>query len=465
MNERSIRQMRRKFILVSAISYVAVMLLISGLLYASNLIITRMEIRSVLSYIADNNGFLDETEEYDPADDGEYPASGEDASETAKDGAAAADTEALTGETGDSSEGGSGRHTLRDLTLRDLFYSNLARQSKEFSYTTRYFAVIFDEDGSVRDVQTSHIAAVSRDDAIYYAQLAQKRFFRFGTYGVYYYLVRGRDDGSTIVVFLDSTSEIATSNRLLYLAMILIFVGSIITILLLRIHSWKIIQPEIRAAKRQKQFITNASHELKTPLAVIRANTEVEQMINGENEWNQSTMRQVERMTGLINNLVMIVRAQEQEGRTQRTTIDISKAVSETVQTFRPVAGQDQKTLTENIASPVSYLADESQIRQLASLLIDNAIKYCDEGGEIHVALSQRGRTVRLEVSNAYADGAGKDYSRFFDRFYRQDASHNTERGGYGIGLSIAESLVQSYNGTISAAWKDGVITFTCVLR
>ena len=111
-------------------------------------------------------------------------------------------------------------------------------------------------------------------------------------------------------------------------------------------------------------------------------------------------------------------------------------------------------------------MAAESDIRQLATLLLDNAVKYCDQGGTITIALDEgRGKSVRLTVSNTYAEGADTDTTRFFDRFYRKDESHNVDRGGYGIGLSIAESLLTGYNGTLDASWKDGVITFTCVLK
>lgn len=139
--------------------------------------------------------------------------------------------------------------------------------------------------------------------------------------------------------------------------------------------------------------------------------------------------------------------------------------VSETADTFKAVAETDGKTLKKEIPDGISLTGIESELRQLCTLLIDNAIKYCDENGQILVKLERRSRAARLVVSNSYAAGAGVNYSRFFDRFYRQDQSHNVDKGGYGIGLSIADSLVQKYHGTIDASWKDGVIRFTCILK
>ena len=108
--------------------------------------------------------------------------------------------------------------------------------------------------------------------------------------------------------------------------------------------------------------------------------------------------------------------------------------------------------------------AQEGQIKQLASLLIDNAIKYCDDKGTIHVSLSKKGKNIRLTVDNDYKDGANVDCSRFFERFYRAEESHGGEKAGYGIGLSIAESIVKRYKGTIHASWNNGIIRFTCKL-
>ena len=176
-------------------------------------------------------------------------------------------------------------------------------------------------------------------------------------------------------------------------------------------------------------------------------------------------MRQVDRMTGLIQNLVMITRAQEQDNRQDRVETDISKAVQETVHTFAPVAAQDGKKLETDIPDGLSMLAEEGQIRQLVSLLVDNAIKYCDAGGTIQVSLSRKGRNgMRLVVSNNYAAGKDVDFSKFFERFYREDKSHNQDKGGYGIGLSIAENLVAQYHGSIRAEFHDGVISFICTL-
>ncbi|MBQ6903385.1 MAG: sensor histidine kinase, partial [Lachnospiraceae bacterium] len=158
--------------------------------------------------------------------------------------------------------------------------------------------------------------------------------------------------------------------------------------------------------------------------------------------------------------------SREQENRGKREQTDISAAVRESVSPFEAMMAQQGKTLETAIADGVTLVTDGSAVRQLVTLLTDNAVKYCDAGGVIRIALEQnkRGRGALLTVSNSYADGQGVDTSRFFDRFYRQDESHNIDRGGYGIGLSIAKSICENCGGSIEAMWRDGVISFICQL-
>ena len=212
----------------------------------------------------------------------------------------------------------------------------------------------------------------------------------------------------------------------------------------------------------------NASHELKTPLAVIRSNTEMEEIVSGESEWTQSTIRQVDRMNSLIQNLVMISKSREMEGRTELAKINASEAVAQTARDFASRAETEGKTLLQDIVPDLELTADGSQLRQLTMILLDNAVKYCDANGNIAIRLEPAAKWgkkgIRLTVSNDYAAGKDVDYTRFFDRFYREDKSHNIDTGGYGIGLSIAEHICEQYKGSIRADWRDGKIFFICDL-
>lgn len=460
MSEKSIQRLKKKFIATSMCSFLLVMLFIAGCIYGVNLALTRVQIRHVMHYIEENDGVLPVT-----GDSGAGTAGKNDASDKGTD---AADSKEDSGEKDLIDNGTIDYDTDGDVItqLQNLFGINTAGSSSpEFYYATRYFSVIFDQNGSVTHVLTSHIASIEDEGAVAFARQMQKRFFRFGSYGDFYYDVAERTDGGTIVTVLDCSAQIAMSRRIIMISLVLIGAGMLISFLLLRVWAEHLVRPEIRNAEMQKSFITNASHELKTPLAVIRANTEMQEMSGQESEWTHSTMRQVDRLTGLIQNLVTITRAQEKDAKEDRVPTDFTAAVRETVDSFMPVAEQDGKEMTTDIQDNVRMTAHEGDLRQLATLLIDNAIKYCDDGGTIRVSLCTKGRkgqNILFSVSNTYAAGKDTDYTRFFERFYRGDESHNTERGGYGIGLSIAQSLMERYHGDITASWADGVITFLC---
>ena len=454
MNSNKIEKLQKKFMLVAGLSFFIFMLLMGGLMYLSSLLTTQREVRMVMNYLIENDGDLGTG----------MRKSGETLQEELEDEASQdkEQTDEDKEETSEIDDSKKDPSVTEDSWHKYFGVGSWMYNSAEFPYSTRYFAVIFSDSDEVKAVKTNHIAGVEPEEAEKYARAAMERRLKFGIYDGYYYQVAEREEGGTIVVYLESLRQIDSVNRLLYTALTLIGIGSIVTLFLVRFFSKQIVKKEMESMELQNRFMTNASHELKTPLAVIKANTEVEQMLNGENEWNQSTMRQVERMTGLIQNLIRIVRAEEQENTEPVQRIDASAIITDTVKTFEPLASQEGKQLDQEIDASVSCFMRESDLRQLLSLFLDNAIKYCDEKGRIFVSLKAKGKNMKLSVSNSYAEGEKTDYSRFFERFYRKDESHNIEKGGYGIGLSIAESIVKQYHGSIMANWKDGEIFFHC---
>ena len=429
MNASAIRKLRRNFVLIAMLAFISMMAFTGGLINISNSAQTRRTTQDLLDYII--------------VHEGDFPQSEEEASETAV-----------------SVEGVS----------EAISYDTLESEMPEFQYSTRFYAVLYDRAGRVREVKLNHIHSVDRELALTSAEMIRSLHHPFGGFGQYYFYKKAAyEDGRSIVVVLDASSQIRANQDTTRSTLFICGVGILISFLTVLAVSGRIIRPEIENARRQKMFITNASHELKTPLAVIRANTELEEMLNGENEWTQSTLRQVDRLNGLIQNLVMIARAQETEDADLVRDVDVSTLVLDTVKPYNSLAQQEEKTLEIEISPNLHMTADESRIRQLATILVDNAFKYCDEKGSIFISLSRArlSRQIRFTVSNSYANGKGVDYNRFFERFYREDSSHNSDgndRGGYGIGLSIAESICGQYKGSIRASWKDGLITFACLL-
>jgi len=434
MSEKAIKRLKNKFIVTAMVSFFVVMTFIAGCIYVFNALMTRGQIRDNIEYIVENDGVLpmqyESIESENTSDNGDTIANKNDFV----------------------------------VQLEKLFGVESEYFSDEFYYSTRYFAVTFTEEGDVERVITSHTAAVEGNQAVTYANTVMKRWLKFGSYDDYYYMVADRDNGGQIVVVLDCSTQVSINRRLVLLACILIGMGMVISTAVIKSWAGRIIQPEIKNAELQKAFITNASHELKTPLAVIKANTEMLEMMGTENEWTQSTMRQVDRLTGLVQNLVLVTKAGEKDSKEDRVETDFTAIVKDTAKSFEPVATSDGKTMELSIADGIVMLAHEGDIRQIATLLIDNAIKYCDKNGKIVVGLGtdKKHKNIYLRVSNDYESGAGIDYNRFFDRFYRGDQAHNIDKEGYGVGLSIAQGLMERYHGDIKANWRDGVITFTC---
>ena len=435
MSASSIRRLQKRFILLSMASLAIVIFIISGLMNIGNLITSRTAIKLLLTEICDNRGILPELsdEEIREFEEGEAETSYTD--------------------------------TLHyDLLSIFGVDRNVDALAPGYRDSTRFFAVLFNADDTLKEVKTERISAINTDAAVDLAKLAKDQGEGFGRSGAFYYKFDRYRDGSSIVVYMDCTAEIRAYLRVFYISMIIGLSLLLFAFPVICFFSNRAVRPEIRNAERQRQFITNASHELKTPLSVIRANTELLELMEGENEWIESTLRQVDHMNDLIKNLVQLSRSEETVDRSAMTEINVTEALRETVETFTPVATQAGKTLTADIQDEIHIVADRDTVEQLASLLIDNAIKYCDEDGTVSVNAAKKGKGIRLVVSNTYAEGKNQEYSRFFDRFYRADTSHSEQKKGYGIGLSIAQNIVQMYRGSIDVSWKDGVISFTCMI-
>lgn len=343
---------------------------------------------------------------------------------------------------------------------------------EEATFGLRFFTVTFDELGEIVEVDLSHVASVSRQDALEAAAVAADpwRLAPLGRYGYYIYK-EGPAEHGTMAVFLDCSIQIANAGATLRNTLVICLAALIVTFVVVLFLSRRAIRHEVENARQQQQFMTNAGHELKTPIAVIRANTELTEMMSGETEWTQSTLRQVDRLEGLVRDLMTIVRGEERaqneadQGR-GLTVFDVTTVVGQAVDSFKALAQQNGVGLESSLAEGASVRGNEASLEQLTCLLVDNAIKYCDEGGTVTVRLSKPliGRGCTLAVSNDFAEGSNVDYRRFFERFYRADEAHENQQG-YGIGLSVAESICQRYHGSIKASWKAGIITFTCVLK
>jgi len=348
----------------------------------------------------------------------------------------------------------------------------------ETKYEVRYFSITLDQDDEIVNVNDENIAAIDDDD---YANIVSKisdntvllnRLRSIILYDdsdrgiivynsiAYAYIVKSLQDGCTKITFMDCTSRMAYTYFFSRFSMIIGLISMLLLICVLSFFAKKAVAPISKNIEAQKRFITNASHELKTPLAVISANTEVIEMINGKSEWTESTVKQVNKMSDLISRLVVLSKLEEAHDIVM-TEVNLSKEALDVADSFRSVAETSDIMLVQDIEDDVIINSDEHGAHELVSILVDNAVKYCDEGGNVTLSLHKRGKGFTLAVSNTYKEGKGVDYSRFFDRFYREDESHNSEKKGYGIGLSMAESLCSKFKWKITVTYKEDTIYFT----
>ena len=227
--------------------------------------------------------------------------------------------------------------------------------------------------------------------------------------------------------------------------------------------SRRAIAPIARSFEKQRQFVTNAGHELKTPLAIIRANTEAMELHQGQTKWSRNILDQIQRLTGLMEHLLTLARLDE-AALPPAQPVDLSKLAQGACQSFREAAALGGISLREEILPDLTVQASREQMDQLLSILLDNAVKYTDPQGEITLSLAPEGGKVRLQVKNRPAQIPQGDLARLYDRFYRDDAARTQGSGGYGIGLSAAQAIVRAWKGTLSAH-REGEDTMVFTAR
>lgn len=326
--------------------------------------------------------------------------------------------------------------------------------SPELPYESRYFSVLLKENGQTVSVDTGKIAAIDSHTAISYAQQIYQSGKTKGFVNNYRYLCVKEANG-TRIIFLDCGRNLTTFHSFLWASCAISLFGLLAVFLLMLLFSGRIIKPVSVSYEKQKQFITDAGHELKTPISIIDADTEVLGMELGENEWLQDIRRQTERLATLTGDLISLSRMEEQ-APLQMLTFPFSDMVEETAHSFLARAKQQNKSLALSVEPMLSVCGDEKALTQLVTILLDNALKYSDDSGHITLSLSHSGKLVRLTVENSSAPIDAAQLSQLFDRFYRGDRSRSSQTGGYGLGLSIARAIVQAHKGKIAASSPDG---------
>lgn len=333
--------------------------------------------------------------------------------------------------------------------------------SPETPFESRFFSVLLGEDGQAIQIDTGQIAAVDEEEAVVYAQNVSASGRSSGFWGNYRYLLCDDEQG-VLIIFLDCGRSLSSFRSTLLTSVLLALFGLVSVLVLLLILSKRIVWPVAESYEKQKQFITDAGHELKTPMTIISADADLAEMECGENQWISDIRRQAQRLTGLTNDLIYLSRMEEEQPKLQIIVFPLSDVVEEMAQSFQSLAKSQEKEFFLHIQPMLSFAGDEKSMRQLLSILLDNALKYSPAGGQLKLVLEKQGRTIVLAVSNTSAQPVDQDkLSHLFDRFYRTDQSRSSQTGGYGLGLSIARSIVLAHKGKIRVESADGrTLTF-----
>lgn len=338
------------------------------------------------------------------------------------------------------------------------------RFSPETPYESRYFSVLIDESGNIIRADTRRIFSVDSESAGEYAEKVYASGNKSGFIDEYRYL-QSAEGSFTRVIFLDCGRKLDGFYTYLWISIGMTLAGLAVMFMVIVFFAGKIVRPMAESYEKQKQFITDAGHEIKTPLTIINANIDLLEDDPEDADCLQDIRQQAQRLTALTNDLVYLARMEETDRPPEMTDIAVSEIISETAAAFRAPALRQEKEFICKIKPGLFMTGNDKAIRQLVNIMLDNALKYSPEGGKIEIRFEQVRRTLQLNVCNTTEAALNaEELEHVFDRFYRMDKSRNSATGGHGIGLSIAKAIVEAHKGTIRAWSQDGSsFNITCV--
>ena len=327
--------------------------------------------------------------------------------------------------------------------------------SPEVPYESRFFTVTVSADGKIQNTDLSRIISVDENSVKDYTDKALSSKSARGFINGFRYL-KTYGENETKIYFLDHGRKLDSFFSFLWISVTVGLGGCVIVFVAFIFTAGKIVSPIAESYNKQKRFISDAGHEIKTPLTIINANVDLLESEGGSEEL-LDIRQQTKRLTELTNNLILLSKMEESEHTVQKIDFPLSDLVSETASAFRALAVSQNKILEISVESNIVFNGSPDAIRQLTSILLENAVKYSTDNSEIVLTLKTGKKNAVLSVYNDTEEKIYEsDLKSVFDRFFRSDKSRNSETGGHGIGLSVAKAIVEAHSGKIEASTKTG---------
>ena len=407
-----IKKLQRRFIRIAVIALTIAMVLVVGVVNAANWFSVRGELAETLNFLAENESV--------------------------------------------DNRGGMGPRLM-----------GKSKHARNMISESSWFSIHYDSSGNQQNMNLESMADADSQAAAALGSQVIAAGRQSGILQDYMYRVVERGNAGKTVIFLNCETKFTAVRTLALLSAAACVAGILLAWLIVSLASRKAVEPTIRNMEQQKQFITNASHELKTPLTVISTNMELLQMESPDNQWVRSTQKQTAQMRHLVEELVYLSRLEEENAPLTMESLDLNALLADAVEPFAAMAEFSGRELELKTEDGLRLTADRASVQRLISILCDNAVKYAAGEGPIRIQTAAEGRSVLLNVSNPVSEPLTKDQcDRLFNRFYRADPSRNKEKqNGFGIGLAIAAAIAERHGGSISAAMEqDSRLMFTCRL-
>lgn len=337
--------------------------------------------------------------------------------------------------------------------MHDIFNPAI---SEDMVMAARYFSARIDEKGDIVHIDVSHISSVDETEGRLLIEKALALEKNEGEYDAFHYeIARTQDGHGEIIVFLNISNIRRTILSVLIISVVIGTAGWFLMLMLVVGLSKHAIKPIAENIEKQKQFVTDAGHEIKTPLAIIIANTDAMELNMGESKWSKNIRSQAERLSGLMKNLLSLSRMDEGNADIQVEDIDMSSLAEAVTEVFVEPAAAKGIVIKRKIDTNIKLRANREQMTELFTILLDNAVKYSVDNGYIEISICKEHHACIIRCKNKCEKLPDVSADRLFDRFYRGDFARTQKNGGYGIGLSVAKAIVEAHKGKIDAEYTD----------